>query len=248
MSEAALPAETKAPPAPKGRSLWDDARRRLIRNPAALASLCVVTLLVVLAAVGPQFWLRISGADAGTIFRAEIAIPPTSAHMHWLGTDTEGRDMVARALLGLRISLLVGIAATLVALTIGVAWGAIAGLIGGAVDEVMMRLVDVLYTIPFIFFVIVLVTMIDPPDPVIKLRENPVGIQNIKLGRNRHRARADEADISEAREVLALDDLLSKVEPDLFRVGFAEHGREKVQAGIESEASPPRTSPFRSGQ
>ena len=154
---------------PKGRSLWDDARRRLMRNSAAVASLCVVTLLVVLAAAGPQLWLRLSGADFGAIFRAEIAIPPTSAHMHWLGTDTEGRDMVARALLGLRISLLVGIAATFVALIIGVAWGAIAGFAGGVVDKVMMRLVDVLHTVPFIFFVIVFVTVINPPDPAQRL-------------------------------------------------------------------------------
>jgi oligopeptide transport system permease protein len=86
-----------------------------------------------------------------------------------LGTDTEGRDMVARLIFGLRISLLVGLVATLVALTIGVTYGAIAGFFGGVIDDVMMRLVDVLYAIPFVFFVIVLMTVVDTPDPAVKL-------------------------------------------------------------------------------
>jgi oligopeptide transport system permease protein len=89
--------------------------------------------------------------------------------MHLLGTDTEGRDMVARLILGLGISMLVGLAATTVALTIGVLWGAIAGFLGGWVDEAMMRFVDVLYAIPFVFFVIVLMTVVQFDDPVLNL-------------------------------------------------------------------------------
>lgn len=159
-------APPEAPLAPiKGRSLWDDAWRRLLRNPAAVASLYVVGVLILLAALGPTLWVH----KVDDIFRDEVGIAPTLKNWHWLGTDTEGRDMVARLLFGLGISLLVGAAATLVALTIGVAWGAIAGFVGGALDEVMMRFVDVLYAIPFIFFVIVLMTVIDEPDPGRKL-------------------------------------------------------------------------------
>jgi oligopeptide transport system permease protein len=153
------------PQATKGRSLWDDARRRLMRSPAAVVSLYVVALLALLAAFGPELWVH----KYDTIFRDRVAIAPTFEGLHLLGTDTEGRDVVARILLGLRVSLLVGLAATAVALTIGVVWGAIAGFIGGAVDDLMMRFVDVLYSIPFVFFVIVLMTVIDTPDPFVKL-------------------------------------------------------------------------------
>ena len=169
MTDTTPDALEAVPPATRGRSLWDDARRRLSRNVPAMISLYVVALFALLAIAGPFVWQLISGAGVGTIFRDEVAVAPTVAHMHWLGTDTEGRDMVARALFGLRISLLVALAATVVALSIGVAWGAIAGFVGGVVDEIMMRAVDVLYAIPFIFFVIVLVTVINPPDAVARL-------------------------------------------------------------------------------
>lgn len=149
----------------KGRSLWDDASRRLMRNPAAVVSLYVVSLLVLLAAFGPMLWVY-SHED---IFRDRVGIAPTFEHMHLLGTDTEGRDMVARLMMGLRISMLVGVAATAVALTIGVLYGAVAGFLGGIADELMMRFVDVLYSIPFIFFVIMLMTVIQTPDPFFKL-------------------------------------------------------------------------------
>jgi oligopeptide transport system permease protein len=149
----------------RGRSLWDDARRRLMRNPAAVVSLYVVAILVLAAIFGPILWIY----KIDEIFRDRVAIAPTFDHMHLLGTDTEGRDIVARMLFGLRISLLVGVAATVVALTIGVTYGAIAGFFGGAIDEAMMRFVDVLYAIPFIFFVIVLMTLISTPDPFFKL-------------------------------------------------------------------------------
>lgn len=157
--------EEAPPQAIKGRSLWEDARRRLMRNPAAVTSLYVVAILVLVAAFGPMLWVH----PVDAIFRDSVGIAPTTENMHLLGTDTEGRDMVARLIFGLRISLLVGLAATLVALTIGVVWGAVAGFMGGIIDDVMMRIVDVLYAIPFVFFVIVLMTVINTPDPVIKL-------------------------------------------------------------------------------
>lgn len=165
MSDVLLDDDAPAPRAIRGRSLWEDARRRLMRNPAAVASLYVVAILVLLAAFGPMLWVH----PYDMIFEDRVAAAPTFDNLHLLGTDTEGRDMVARTLLGLRISLLVGLAATVVALTIGVAWGAIAGFIGGAVDELMMRIVDVLYAIPFIFFVIVLMTVVQTDDPVTNL-------------------------------------------------------------------------------
>lgn len=149
----------------KGRSLWEDAGRRLMRNPAAVVSLYVVAILVLIAAFGPMLWVH----KIDDIFRDSVGIAPTATNWHILGTDTEGRDMVARLIFGLRISLLVGLAATVVALTIGVTYGAIAGFFGGVIDDVMMRFVDVLYAIPFVFFVIVLMTVVNTPDPVVKL-------------------------------------------------------------------------------
>src|SRR5262245_61143068 len=163
MSDILLEDAAPPPAGIKGRSLWEDAWRRLMRNPAAVTSLYVVAILVLIAAFGPFLWVH----KADTIFREAVAQAPTFTDMHVLGTDTEGRDMVARMIAGLGISLLVGLAATLVALTIGVAYGAIAGFFGGWVDELMMRIVDVLYAIPFVFFVIVLMTVVVVPDPML---------------------------------------------------------------------------------
>src|SRR5690349_12359455 len=119
--------EPIAPIGIKGRSLWEDAFRRLLRNPAAIISLYVVTILVLIALAGPFLWVHKGDA----IYADRVAIAPTFEHMHLLGTDTTGRDMVARLIAGLGISLLVGLCATLVALTIGVSYGAIAGFFGG---------------------------------------------------------------------------------------------------------------------
>ncbi|MES1158313.1 MAG: ABC transporter permease subunit [Terricaulis silvestris] len=157
MSDAAI---TAAPI--KGRSLWDDARRRLARNRAAMASLIVLCVLVALAVLGPALWVH----KVDAIYKDRVAVPPTWSHWHLLGTDTEGRDMVARMLFGLGVSLLVGLVSTLVSLTIGVMWGAVAGFFGGALDAVMMRIVDALYSVPFIFLVILLVAVIPTHDPV----------------------------------------------------------------------------------
>jgi len=165
MSDMLIDDDQDKPRSIRGRSLWDDARRRLLRNSAAVASLYITAILALLAAFGPWLWVH----PYDRIFEDSVAIGPTFQNLHLLGTDTEGRDMVARLLFGLRISLLVGLAATLVALTIGLLWGAIAGFLGGLVDDVMMRIVDVLYAIPFIFFVIVLMTVVHTSDPVANL-------------------------------------------------------------------------------
>jgi oligopeptide transport system permease protein len=133
----------------RGRSLWDDARRRLFRNRAAVTGMVVLGLLVVAAVVGP--YLTPFAYDE--INKNDVWVGPlTSGHL--LGTDSLGRDLVARLFMGLRVSLSIGAVATAVSLAIGVAWGATAGYIGGVVDEVMMRIVDVLYSLPYIFFVI----------------------------------------------------------------------------------------------
>jgi oligopeptide transport system permease protein len=135
----------------KGRSLWDDARRRLLRNKAAVASMIVLGVLVLAAIVGP--WLTPYPYDL--IRKNDVWVGPFSPG-HLLGTDSLGRDLLARLLIGLRVSLAIGVVATFVSLVIGVAWGATAGYLGGRVDEFMMRIVDVLYSLPFIFFVILL--------------------------------------------------------------------------------------------
>ena len=135
----------------RGRSLWDDARRRLLRNRAAVAGMVVLALLAVAAAVGP--WLSPYAYDE--VNKADVWLGPLQ-HGHLLGTDALGRDLLVRLLMGLRVSLAIGLVATAVSLTIGVAWGAVAGFVGGRVDEAMMRIVDVLYSLPFIFFVILL--------------------------------------------------------------------------------------------
>jgi oligopeptide transport system permease protein len=135
----------------RGRSLWDDALRRLLRNRAAVSGMIVLGVLVVAAIAGP--WFAPYAYDA--INKDDVWVPPLT-HGHLLGTDSLGRDQFARLLMGLRVSLSIGLVATLVSLAIGVAWGAVAGFLGGVVDEVMMRIVDVLYSLPFIFFVILL--------------------------------------------------------------------------------------------
>jgi oligopeptide transport system permease protein len=137
--------------AARGRSLWDDARRRLLRNRAAMAGAAVLALLVVAAIVGPY----LSPFAYDEVDKADVWLPPLR-HGHLFGTDALGRDLLVRLLMGLRVSLAIGLVATLVSLIIGVAWGAIAGFLGGRVDETMMRIVDVLYSLPFIFFVILL--------------------------------------------------------------------------------------------
>jgi len=140
--------------AARGRSLWDDARRRLLRNKAAATALAVLTLLALLAVFGP--FLTPYAYDQ--INKDDVWAPPFTAG-HLLGADSLGRDLLARTLVGLRVSLAIGVVATSVSLVIGVAWGATAGYLGGRIDELMMRIVDVLYSLPFIFFVILLMVV-----------------------------------------------------------------------------------------
>ena len=138
----------------KGRSLWDDARRRLLRNRAAVAAMAVLAVIVLLALFGPF----VTPYAYDQINKDDVWASPLTAG-HLLGADSLGRDLLARLLIGLRVSLAIGAAATLVSLLIGVAWGATAGYLGGQLDELMMRIVDLLYSLPFIFFVILLMVV-----------------------------------------------------------------------------------------
>ena len=137
------------------RTLWRDALVRLRSNRAALAAAVILAVLVVAVLAAPVLSPH---APEHTDWD-QVAAAPTLDGWHPFGTDAVGRDLLARTLHGGRISLLVGFAATLVSLVIGVAWGATAGYLGGRVDQLMMRIVDVLYAIPFVFFVILLMVV-----------------------------------------------------------------------------------------
>lgn len=139
------------------RSHWRDARRRLGANRAAVASAAVLVAIAVLALVGPLA----SPWTYDALDWDRMGVAPTLDAQHWLGTDRLGRDLYVRTLHGVRVSLAIGVLATLVSLAIGVAWGAIAGYAGGRTDAVMMRIVDVLYSLPYVFFVILLTVVFD---------------------------------------------------------------------------------------
>lgn len=144
---------TDAAQAEQGTSLWKDAWRRLRKNRLALFGLAVLTMFIALALLTP--WIAPYAYDAQNLDLG--ASPPSAAH--WLGTDIFGRDLLTQILYGGRISLAVGFVATAVALVIGVTWGAIAGYVGGRVDAVMMRLVDILYALPFMIFIVLLMVV-----------------------------------------------------------------------------------------
>ena len=134
-------------------SLWSDALYRLSRNRAAMFGGFILILLIICAALAP--WIAPYSYSYQNLSLG--ASPPSADHL--LGTDVLGRDLLSRILYGARISLLVGFVATGVALIIGVSWGIIAGYIGGRVDSIMMRIVDILYGLPFIIFIILLMVI-----------------------------------------------------------------------------------------
>ena len=149
----------------KGRSLWVDARRRLLRNRAAMASIIILGLITLLALLAPL----LSPFAYDEVNYDIIACSPhwwpgeaaCRAPGHIFGTDSVGRDLFVRTLFGARVSLAVGLVATLVSLLIGVLYGAVAGYLGGRIDSLMMRAVDILYSLPFVFFVIILMVIFD---------------------------------------------------------------------------------------
>ncbi len=138
-----------------GKTLWYYAWKRLKKNKLAISSLVLLVIMVVLVILGPLF----SKYEFDYIDWEYMSIPPDFATGHYFGTDMMGRDLFVRVLYGGRISLMVGVLATFVSLVIGVIYGSIAGYMGGKVDSVMMRIVDILYALPFMFLVIMLMVV-----------------------------------------------------------------------------------------
>lgn len=138
-----------------GQSLWQDAWLRLRKNRMAVASAITITLIFSLCFIAPVL-LDFENPNNQNL---NNAFAPASS-THWLGTDQSGRDLLSRLIYGGRISLLVGFIATSVSLVIGITWGSIAGYVGGKTDSLMMRLVDVLYGLPFLVLVILFALLI----------------------------------------------------------------------------------------
>ena len=151
-----------------GTSLWRDAWRRLLKNKLAVFGMIVVAIVALASLVGP-FLIKLATGLTPDYIPPDVALlksfPPFTgpdgsfSWTHPMGTDNQGRDLFARVLQGGQISLMVGIISTLVSLMIGVSYGAVAGYLGGRIDNIMMRVVDVLYSLPYIILVIVLLSM-----------------------------------------------------------------------------------------
>ncbi len=140
----------RAPQAP-----WRTAAGRLWRRRAARAALGVLAALVLLACLGPAF----SPWQPEALDWNHLAQPPGAAGEHWFGTDRLGRDLYVRSLAGVRVSLVLSLVASALSLLIGVSWGMVAGFAGGRLDGWMMRFVDVLYALPYLFIVIILTSL-----------------------------------------------------------------------------------------
>jgi oligopeptide transport system permease protein len=149
----------------KGASLWKDAWKRLLKNKLAVFGLVVVALMTVAVIIGPAIIKWTTGYTYDFIPPDGDYIksfPPSLQHP--MGTDDSGRDILARVLQGGRISLMVGVISTIVSLIVGVSYGATAGYLGGRIDNFMMRLVDIIYAIPYILIVIVLLSVFGGPN------------------------------------------------------------------------------------
>jgi len=149
----------------KGASLWRDAWKRLLKNKLAVFGLVVLCVMIVAVIIGP--WI----IEIATGYTYDLiptdrdlvrSMPPS--FKHWMGTDDAGRDIFTRVLQGGRISLMVGVISTLVSLVVGVSYGATAGYLGGRIDNLMMRIVDIMYSIPYILIVIVLLSVFGGPN------------------------------------------------------------------------------------
>src|SRR5258706_6749937 len=158
----------------KGTSLWGDAWKRLLKNKLAVFGLVVLVFIALLVVIGPAIVYQLTGftadgiPDDGNLIKS---FPPSL--LHPMGTHAAGRDMLARVLQGGRISLMVGIITTFVSLIVGVSYGAIAGYLGGKIDNVMMRIVDMIYAIPYILIVIVLLFLFGGPNIKILIESFP---------------------------------------------------------------------------
>lgn len=167
----------------KQTSLWGDAWKRLLKNKLAVFGLVVLVIMVVLVAIGPPIFTAITGYTAdyipadGNLLKS---FPPSLQHP--MGTDEAGRDIFARVLQGGRISLAVGVISTIVSLVVGVSYGAVAGYLGGSIDNVMMRIVDIIYAIPYILIVIVLLSVFGGPNTQVLIQWLPSILTGIVVG------------------------------------------------------------------
>jgi oligopeptide transport system permease protein len=134
---------------------WRAVSRRFLRNPVSRSALITLLAILLLVLLGPF----LSAYDYDSADWENIGAPPSIDSGHWFGTDGLGRDLFARTLHGGRVSLLVGVVATLICIVIGTVYGAIAGYLGRTTDILMMRAVDMLYSVPFLFLVIVLMVV-----------------------------------------------------------------------------------------
>ncbi len=143
-----------------GRSLWADARRRFLANKVAVASLVVLALVAAMSLIGPLIapWDNES-IDWGVLGNVREAGRPSLETGHWFGTDELGRDLFARTMQGTQVSLMVGIVGALVAVVVGTLYGATAGFVGGRTDGIMMRVVDVMVAVPYMFVLILLLVV-----------------------------------------------------------------------------------------
>ena len=163
-----------------GSSLWRDAWRRLLKNKLAVFGLIVVLVIALASLIGPAIIKKVTGYSYDSIpkeSRLNKSFAPfrspegTFSWAHPMGTDNAGRDILARVLSGGQISLMVALIATAVSLVIGVAYGAFAGYVGGSVDDLMMRIVDVLYSLPYVIIVIVLLALLPAKTPTGQLAQ-----------------------------------------------------------------------------
>ncbi|ODT60043.1 MAG: peptide ABC transporter permease [Paracoccus sp. SCN 68-21] len=144
----------------KGRSPWADARRRFVRNRAAMLGLAILVLVSLFAVIGGQFaqWSN-EELDFSVMGQVAQMGQPSLENGHYFGTDNLGRDLYARVVQGTQISLMVGIVGAAIAVIVGTLYGATAGYVGGRTDQIMMRTVDILMSIPYMFVLILLLVM-----------------------------------------------------------------------------------------
>ena len=144
----------------KGRSLWADARKRFMRNKAAVASLLVLIIITLFSLTGEAIapWTN-EEIDFNVIGSADTKGMPSFESGHYFGTDDLGRDLFARSAQGTRVSLMVGFVGTFIAVLVGTIYGAVSGYVGGRTDAIMMRIVDILSAIPYMFVLILLLVM-----------------------------------------------------------------------------------------
>ncbi|WP_082735889.1 ABC transporter permease subunit [Polycladidibacter stylochi] len=145
---------------PAGRSLYADARRRFLRNKAAVCSLAVILLVFIFSLVGQMItpWSN-EEIDWEIMGSVSDLGKPSLTNGHYFGTDDLGRDLYARVVQGTRISLMVGLVGTLIAVVVGTLYGAISGYVGGRTDNIMMRIVDILQSVPYMFVIILLLVV-----------------------------------------------------------------------------------------